>query len=97
MSRRTRTLHPTTEVCLQPKIITGVPETIRHQKQKAKQQYDKTAKPLPQLQIGQPIRLQPNNHNMVSDRGHLPWYEVGWKPLQPLKTQSKDQSLKEMP
>ena len=69
MSRRTRTLLQTTEVCLQPKIITGVPETIRHQKQRAKQQYDKTAKPLPQLQIGQPIRLQTNNHNIQWKQG----------------------------
>ena len=66
MSRRTRTLLPTPGVFLQPKVIGGVQENIKLQKQKAKRQYDKTAKPLPELQIGQPVRLQPTSH-------HTPW------------------------
>ena len=44
---RNRCLNKHVSYCRQQKIITGVPEPIRHLKQRAKQQYDKTAKPLP--------------------------------------------------
>ena len=36
-----------------------VEEEIQHRRQKAKQQYDKTAKELPTLAVGQAIRIQP--------------------------------------
>ena len=69
MSRRTRTLLPTPDVFLQPEVIKGVPENIKLQKQKAKRQYDKTAKPLPELQIGQHIKLQPISRNTPWNNG----------------------------
>ena len=58
MSRRTRTLIPTTDKLLEPQVAQGVQEDIKHRKQKAKFQYDKTAKDLPELNIGEPVRLQ---------------------------------------
>ena len=36
---------------------------IKLRKQKAKQQYDKSARPLPELEIGQRVRIQPTGHN----------------------------------
>jgi len=62
MSRRTNTPLPTAEELLKPQVIRGVPETISNRKQKAKQQYDKTAKSLQELAIGQRVRIQPTDH-----------------------------------
>ena len=58
-SRRTRTLLPTPEVLLQPEVVTNVTEDIKLKRQKAKLQYDKTAEELPELAIGQTVRMQP--------------------------------------
>lgn len=66
MSRRTRTCLPTPEVLLMPKVVPNVPEQIRLRKQQAKLQYDKGAKDLPELNIGQGVLLQP-------DLLHQPW------------------------
>jgi hypothetical protein len=66
MSRRTRTLLPMSQQLLQPKVMEGVKADITARKQKAKFHYDKTAKDLPDLTIGQSIRLQ-------SDIPKQPW------------------------
>ena len=58
-SRRTRTLLPTPEILLQPEVVTNVTEDIKLKRQKAKLQYDKTAKEFPELAIGQTVRMQP--------------------------------------
>lgn len=60
MSRRTKTLLPTAANLLNPKLEENVQEKINLRKQKYKQQYDKAAKPLPELQFGQDIRVQVN-------------------------------------
>ncbi|XP_041461547.1 uncharacterized protein K02A2.6-like [Lytechinus variegatus] len=59
MARRTNTLLPTPEALLKPQVIGGVSQHISHKKQRAKKYYDQTAAPLPELEIGQPVRIQP--------------------------------------
>jgi hypothetical protein len=63
MSRRTRTLLPITEILLKPKVVTGVTENIKSRKQKAKKTYDKSAKDLPELSIGELVRVQPHHND----------------------------------
>ena len=65
MSRRTRTLLPVTEELLQPKVVEGVPDDIKERKQKAKFYYDKTAKDLPELDIGETVRIQPDQDKQL--------------------------------
>ena len=60
-SRRTKTLLPTTSALLQPRVVTNVPEDIVYRRQKAKAYYDKGACPLPPLEIGDTVRLQPQD------------------------------------
>jgi len=64
MSRRTRTTIPTTEALLKPEVADGVYDNIKRKRQKAKAPFDKHATPLPELQIGEPVRLQPTNPNI---------------------------------
>ena len=54
-----RTLLPTADQLLLPEVATNVEKDIQHRRQRAKQQYDKGAKQLPPLIVGQTIRLQP--------------------------------------
>ena len=51
-----------------PKVVSNVPEQIRLRKQKAKLQYDKGAKNLPELKIGQGVLLQPDLPHQPSIR-----------------------------
>ena len=81
--RRTRTLLPTAESLLLPAIVDNeaVVEDIRLKRRKAKFYYDRQAKPLPDLEIGQPVKLQPlrkagtwskaTTVNKVGDRSYL--------------------------
>ena len=55
-SRRTRSLLPANDTAYQPKVITNVLENIVEKRRKSKVNYDKSAKPLPELVVGQPIR-----------------------------------------
>ena len=70
MSRRTNTLLPTPEGLLYPQVVHGVSEEIKHRKQKAKLHYDKGTKPLPELEIGQQVRIQPNKYDKEWTLGH---------------------------
>ena len=82
-SRHTRTLLPTAESLLLPAIVDNeaVVEDIRLKRRKAKFYYDRQAKPLPDLEIGQPVKLQPlrkggtwskaTTVNKVGDRSYL--------------------------
>jgi hypothetical protein len=63
MSRRTRTMLPTARPLLKPEVINKVPEGVKLRRQKAKLQFDKGAKDLPELEIGEQIRLQPDPGN----------------------------------
>ncbi|XP_033100278.1 uncharacterized protein LOC117103770 [Anneissia japonica] len=63
LSRRTNTYLPVTEILLQPQVVTGVSEHIKKRKQISKLQYDKSATKLPELVIGETVRLRPENNN----------------------------------
>lgn len=55
MSRRTKTGIPTSEKLLSPEVPKDVVEKISHKRRLAKEQYDKSAKELPELREGQPV------------------------------------------
>ena len=65
MSRRTRTLVPVSSNLLYPEVIDGVSDSIEFKRQKAKSYFDKNAKPVPELQIGEEVR--------VSDKRRKTW------------------------
>jgi len=71
MSRRTRTLLPTTTVRLNPSVIQDVHSSIVHKKQVAKKSYDKTARELPPLHIGENVRMQPLNNKSPWPKGEI--------------------------
>ena len=58
-SRRTKSLLPATDNMLQPTLTEGVQNEIAQKRKEAKRYYDKGAKPLPELQIRQNVRVQP--------------------------------------
>ena len=57
MSRRTRTLVPVTTNLLYPEVVDGVQESLQLRRQKAKSYFDKNAKTLPELDIGQDVQV----------------------------------------
>ena len=59
MSRRTKTLIPTASTLFRPQVVEGVKKKIELKRQKAKSYYDRSAHPLPQLEIGQEVRVAP--------------------------------------
>ena len=61
MSRRTQTTIPTAEALLRPEVVEGMHDNIKRKRQQTKATYDKSVRPLPELQIGAPVRLQPVN------------------------------------
>ena len=81
MSRRTRTLLPTASGLLYPEVAQGTEEKIKAKREKAKYYYDRTAKKLPELEIGQEVRIAPLKRNhpwksgtcveKLSDRSYL--------------------------
>ena len=68
-SRRTRTTLPTSETLYHPQIVDDVAENIKLRRQKAKQLYDQHAKPLPELEVGEQIKLQPHNPKLPWSQG----------------------------
>ena len=60
MSRRTRTRLPTADELLNPEAVNGVTQKIEKKRKKAKFYYDRTAKKLPELVIGDHVRLGPH-------------------------------------
>ena len=65
MSRRTRTLVPVSSNLLYPEVIDGVSDSLELKRQKGKSYFDKNAKPLPELNIGEEAR--------VSDKKRKTW------------------------
>ena len=65
MSRRTRTLLPTASSLLRPEICTQSTEKLERKRQKAKFYHDRHAKQLPELEIGQEVRVQPLGKNQT--------------------------------
>ena len=58
MSRRTRSFMPCADSMLQPQVIKDVPHAIIKRRQMSKQHYDKGAKNLPKLIVGQPVNVK---------------------------------------
>ena len=50
---------PTTKELLQPEVAKNVVEEIQTRRQHTKLYYDRTAKALPELVVGQGVRIQP--------------------------------------
>ena len=63
MSRRTRTLLPTATSLLYPKVPNNVPEMLKLKRQKAKWYFDRSARPLPEIDVGQEVRVAPLQKN----------------------------------
>ena len=59
MSRRTKTLVPISSNLLYPEVPEGVQNQIQRKRQKAKSFHDRNVKVLPDLEIGQEVRLSP--------------------------------------
>jgi len=59
MSRRTRTRLPTSSTLLQPSVTSGVQDRLIQKRQVAKKYYDRGTKSLPQLVIGEQVRVRP--------------------------------------
>jgi len=80
MSRRTRTLLPVSANLLYPRVEEGVKEKLKAKKQRAKGYYDRSAKVLPELEIGQEVRVVGQRNKIweagtcvqkLSDRSYL--------------------------
>ena len=81
MSRRTRTLLPTATSLLHRKVVEGVENQIKQKKQKAKYYHDRTAKLLPEIEVGQEVTVAPTERSKpwksatcvqkLSDRSYL--------------------------
>lgn len=69
MSRRTRTQVPTATSLLYPRVISGVEEKIKRKRQTAKAYYDRTAKTLPDLQVGQEVKVAPLHKSQIWKTG----------------------------
>lgn len=59
MARRLKTPLPVADSLLEPSVVSGVPEKIQSKRQTAKRYYDRSAKDLPKLQVGQGVRMKP--------------------------------------
>ncbi|XP_028516120.1 uncharacterized protein LOC114575454 [Exaiptasia diaphana] len=67
MSRRTKTLVPIATSLLHPEVQDGVMTKIELKRQKAKSHYDKNTKILPDLHIGQEVRVSPTQRGKPWD------------------------------
>ena len=59
MSRRLKSALPVADTLLQPQVITGVTDKLRHRRQVSKIIYDRSAKDLPELAAGDAVRMKP--------------------------------------
>ena len=69
--RRTRSLLPTTEKALKPKIVDGVPEIQAKKLEKQAKYYNRTSKSLKNLKPGEIIRMQPTPGEKVWRKGKV--------------------------
>ena len=69
MSHRTRTLLPTATNLLYPKVPEKVDQLLRLKRQKAKFYHDRSSRVLPEIEIGQDVRVAPLQKNNVWKRG----------------------------
>ena len=59
MSRKTRTILPTKNTLLKPKTPEGVKACLEKAKQKQALYYNRSVKQLPQLEMGETVRIMP--------------------------------------
>lgn len=59
LSRRLKTTIPVANKLLEPCVMVGVTDKLRRRKQLAKCFYDRTARDLPELEVGETIRMKP--------------------------------------
>ena len=72
MNRRTRTLLPTATNLLYPKVPVDVNEKLKWKRQKAKWYHDRSARALPEIEVGQEVRVAPLQKNETwIDRSYL--------------------------
>ncbi|BET02330.1 Reverse transcriptase (RNA-dependent DNA polymerase) [Nesidiocoris tenuis] len=82
MSRRTRTRIPTSDKLLIPEVVPEVQDMITNKRRRSKYHYDKTAKPLPRLEIGQNVLVRSTDRKtwtrgeIESAQGHGASYNV---------------------
>ena len=69
MSRRTRTLLQTATNLLYPKVPENVDQLLRLKRQKAKFYHDRSSRFLPEIEIGEDVRVAPLQKNDVWRRG----------------------------
>ena len=69
MSRRTRSVFPTATNLLYPKVPENSDELLRLKRQKAKFYLDRSSRILPEIEIGQDVRVAPLQQNDVWKRG----------------------------
>jgi len=50
---------PTASTLLRPQVVSGVEKKIELKRQKAKSYHDRSAQPLPELEVGQEVRVAP--------------------------------------
>ena len=70
-SHRTRTLLPTASTLLQPEVPTKVTEEIELRRQRAKTYFDKGTRRLPLSEIGETVRLQPQDENGIWQKASI--------------------------
>ena len=71
MSRRAKTLMLTASTLLRPQVVEGVKRKIKLKRQKAKSNYDRSAHPLPQLEVAQEVRVAPLKNGQSWQAGSL--------------------------
>lgn len=59
MSRRLKTSIPVTNKLLEPAVVRGVTEKLQGKRQLAKFFYDRSARTLPELEVGECVRMKP--------------------------------------
>ena len=59
LSRRLKTTIPVANKLLEPCVVVGVTDKLRHRKLLAKCFYDRTTRDLPELEVGERIRMKP--------------------------------------
>ena len=69
MSRRTKTLLPTATNLLYPRVPENVGEKLKLKRQKAKWYHDRSARSLPEIDIGQEVRVAPLQRNETWTQG----------------------------
>ena len=69
MNRKTRTLLPERSSNLQPSIPSNIKANLDKSKRRQARYYNRNARPLPPLQKGDTVRIQPQDRNKTWEKG----------------------------